>query len=142
QQSSCDNPDGAWHAGDVTLHCTYTDGGSGPASQQVALTTNVVAGSETSNAIASAGGAQACDAVLNCAASPSNISGNMVDKKAPQQTSCDSADGNWHADDVTLLCTYSDAGSGPSFQMIELKTSVAAGTETSNAAASASGDQA
>ena len=84
QLSSCDSADSSWHAVDVTLYCTYTDGGSGPATQQVALTTNVGSGSETANAAASAGGAQACDAVANCAASPADITGNMIDKKAPQ----------------------------------------------------------
>ncbi|MGE5304048.1 MAG: Kelch repeat-containing protein, partial [Alphaproteobacteria bacterium] len=72
-QATCDAPDGAWHNDNVALHCNYTDGGSGPASQQINLTTNVPAGNETNNAIASANGAQACDAVGNCAASPADI---------------------------------------------------------------------
>jgi len=86
QLSSCDAPDGLWHATDVTLNCHYTDGGSGPANQNVALTTNVATNTETNNALASAGGAKACDAVGNCAASPADIGGNMIDKKAPSIT--------------------------------------------------------
>jgi hypothetical protein len=142
QQSSCDSSDGAWHGADVTLQCHYTDGGSGPATQDVNLTTSVSAGSETDNAAASANGAKACDAVLNCSASPANIEGNKVDKKAPQQSSCDTADGNWHGADVTLHCTYTDGGSGPASQQVDLSTNVANGTETDNAAASANGDKA
>src|SRR5439155_2908028 len=100
--------DGNWHADDVTLLCTYSDAGSGPSFQMIELKTSVAAGTETSNAAASASGDQACDAVLNCAASPANIAGNKVDKKAPQQTSSDSPDGLWHAGDVTLKCHYTD----------------------------------
>jgi hypothetical protein len=139
QQSSCDSPDGLWHASDVTLKCHYTDGGSGPATQDVSLTTSVPSGTETSAAVASAGTNKACDAVLNCAASPADIGGNKVDKKAPQQSSCDSPDGLWHASDVTLKCHYTDGGSGPATQDVSLTTSVANGTETANAAASAGG---
>jgi hypothetical protein len=142
QQSSCDTADGNWHGADVTLHCTYTDGGSGPASQQVALSTNVAGGTEMANAIASAGTNKACDAVGNCAASPADIGGNKIDKKAPQQTACDSPSASWSAVDVTLHCTYTDGGSGPASQQVALSTNVAGGTETANAIASAGGAQA
>jgi hypothetical protein len=142
QITSCDTPDGVWHASDVTLYCHYTDGGSGPATQDVSLTTNVVAGTETADAAASAGGAQACDDVDNCAASPADISGNKVDKKAPALTGCDSPDGLWHVDDVTLYCHYTDGGSGPATQDVSLTTNVVAGTETADAAASAGDAQA
>jgi len=142
QLTGCDAPDGLWHAGDVTLKCTYTDGGSGPATQYVSLNTVVAAGTETNNATASAGGAQACDAVGNCADSPADIDGNKVDKKAPQFVSCESPDGSWHADDVTLKCTYSDGGSGPATQNVSLTTNVAAGSETDGAVASAGGAKA
>ena len=43
-------------------------------------------------------------------------SGIMVDKKVPQQSSCDTADGDWHGADVTLRCHYTDGGSGPATQ--------------------------
>jgi len=140
--SGCESTDGVWHAGNVTLHCTYTDDGSGPASQQVSLTTNVAAGEESANAAASANGAQACDAMGNCAASPADISVNKVDRKAPQLSGCESPDGVWHAGNVTLHCTYTDGGSGPASQQVSLTTNVAAGEESANAAASANGAQA
>lgn len=142
QLASCDSPDGAWHGTDVTLHCTYTDGGSGAGTLSVALSTTVASGTETANAAASANGAQAVDAVGNAAPSPADIGGNEIDKKAPQETSCDTADGNWHAGNVTLHCTYEDDGSGPASQQVALETGVTAGDETGAAAASANGNQA
>jgi hypothetical protein len=135
QLVSCDAPDGLWHAGNVTLECTYSDGGSGPASQDVALTTNVAAGEETDNAVASAGGAQACDAVGNCAASPADIAGNMVDRKGPTFSCADPASA-WSATDVSRACTAADGGSGldpASDASFSLSTNVPAGTETDNA---------
>jgi hypothetical protein len=135
QLTGCDSPDGAWHGSDVTLYCTYSDGGSGPATQQVALSTNVASGSETANAAASAGGAQACDDVGNCAASPPDIAGNKVDKKAPS-VSCGVADGAWHAADVSIACTAADGGSGlanAGDASFDLTTNVPAGTEDANA---------
>ena len=140
--SSCDAPDGVWHNTEVTLYCTYADGGSGPASQQVDLTTDVGAGFEDANASASAAGAQACDAVANCAGSPSDIAGNQIDRRSPQLSSCDAPDGAWHAAEVTLHCTYTDGGSGPASQQVPLSTSVGAGYEEPNASASAAGAQA
>ncbi|HEU5477036.1 MAG TPA: PxKF domain-containing protein [Gaiellaceae bacterium] len=113
QLSGCDSADGNWHADNVTLYCTYTDGGSGPATQQVALTTNVAAGSETSDAAASAGGAQACDAVNNCAASPSDITGNMIDRKSPTIT-CPSPAPQFTVQQspANVVGSASDGGSG------------------------------
>jgi hypothetical protein len=131
-QGTCGSPDGTWHNNNVTLYCTYTDGGSGLASQQISLKTNVAAGSETVNANASANGAQACDAVGNCATSPADIGGNMIDLKAPN-VSCGATDGSWHATDKSVSCTVTDGGSGPATQSVTLSTNVPAGTETSNA---------
>jgi hypothetical protein len=136
---SCGAADTAWHATDQSVTCTATDGGSGPASQTVTLSTNVPVGTETSSA--STGSQLACDLVGNCAtAGP--VTGFMIDKKAPQPTGCDSPDGQWHSGDVTLKCHYADDGSGPSTQDVSLTTSVASGSETYNAAASANGAQA
>ena len=142
QLSSCDSADSAWHAANVTLKCHYTDGGSGPATLDVDLFTNVAAGNETASASASAGGAQACDAVDNCAATPADIGGNKIDRRAPQLSSCDSADSAWHAANVTLKCHYTDGGSGPATLDVDLFTNVAAGNETASASASAGGAQA
>src|SRR5439155_9035861 len=130
QQNSCEGPDGSWHLSDVTLHCIYTDGGSGPASQTVNLTTNVANGTETSNAAASAGGTQACDAVSNCAASPANISGNKIDKKAPSVTCTAPNPSVWYGDNQSVNCAATDGGSGMSGATSAfLATTVADGTE-------------
>jgi len=142
QLSSCDSPEGLWHPDNVTLHCSYSDGGSGPATQLISLITGVSAGIQTSNATASASGMQACDAVGNCAAPPADISGNKVDRKPPQLSSCDSPDGLWHAANITLHCSYIDGGSGLANPSVALTTNVAPGIETSNATASAGGAQA
>jgi hypothetical protein len=63
------------------------------------------------------------------------VSGINIDKTAPS-VNCGSADGNWHANDVSIACTASDAlshlaNSGDA--SFNLSTSVANGTETSNA---------
>jgi probable HAF family extracellular repeat protein len=54
----------------------------------------------------------------------------------PPTTQCGSADGNWHASDVSISCSASDSGSGlanPADASFSLTTSVAANTETPNA---------
>jgi len=77
---NCGSADGVWHASNVSINCTATDGGSGPVSQNVALTTSVAAGIENPNA--STNSAPLCDAVNNCStAGP--VGGNMIDRKAP-----------------------------------------------------------
>lgn len=80
---SCGGPDGVWHADDVSILCTASDGDSGlkdPADASFTLTTSVPAG--TADANASTGSRLVCDNALNCAqAGP--ISGNMVDKEPP-----------------------------------------------------------
>jgi hypothetical protein len=55
----------------------------------------------------------------------------------PPVVSCVSADGAWHALDVSIACTAADSGSGlanPVDANFALSTSVPAGTETANAA--------
>ncbi|HEV2195635.1 MAG TPA: hypothetical protein VGR55_08635 [Candidatus Acidoferrum sp.] len=57
--------------------------------------------------------------------------------KTPPPINCGAADGVWHAADVTIPCSASDAGSGlanASDASFPLSTSVPAGTETANAA--------
>ncbi|HJW28907.1 MAG TPA: Ig-like domain-containing protein, partial [Saprospiraceae bacterium] len=46
----CDTADIAWHATDQSVTCTVTDGGSGPASPTLTLSTSVPVGTETSDA--------------------------------------------------------------------------------------------
>jgi hypothetical protein len=57
--------------------------------------------------------------------------------KTPPSINCAAPDGLWHASDESILCSANDAGSGlanPPDANFSLSTSVAAGTETSNAA--------
>ena len=94
-------------------------GGSGPATQDVELTTNVATGDEDVDAEASAGGAQACDAVGNCADSPGDISGNMIDRKGPTIT-CDSPAPTFFLNQSSAYVTgvAVDGGSGPASQNV------------------------
>jgi hypothetical protein len=129
---TCDSPDGLWHAADVSLVCTATDGGSGlSGANSATLSTSVASGTETANA--STGSHVFTDAVGN-SATAGPIAGNMIDKKAPS-VSCGSADGAWHATDASIPCTATDGGSGISAgdQAFSLVTSVPANTETANA---------
>ncbi len=129
---SCGSADGLWHAADVSIVCSASDDGSGLAGTGdtgFELSTSVPAGTEDANA--ATGTRPVCDSVGNCAqAGP--IAGNKIDKKAPA-ISCGAADGVWHATDVSIGCTASDAGSGPSSASFSLVTNVSAGTEDANA---------
>jgi hypothetical protein len=107
----------------VTLHCAYADGGAGPASQSVSLTTSVDAGSETNDAAASAGGAQACDVVGNCAPSPADISSNKVDRKAPTVT-CKAASFTLNQSAAIVTGIATDGGSGPDYQIVSAAADV------------------
>jgi WD40-like Beta Propeller Repeat/HYR domain len=113
---TCGTADGAWHADNVSIQCTASDGGSGladPADASFTLETNVPAGVETDNAATSSH--DVCDVAGNCAtAAP--IAGNKVDRKAPALTVpadvvVDAT--KPFAADVTLVpATASDGGSG------------------------------
>ena len=80
----CDQPDGIWHAGNVTLTCMATDAGSGLANPEddthFTLTTSVAAGDEWPNAFTDS--RQICDKSGNCA-SAGPIGGNMIDRRPP-----------------------------------------------------------
>lgn len=132
----CGSADGAWHAGNVAISCTASDAVAGLANAGDAaftLSTSVAAGTETS--AAATGTRTVCDRRGNCAtAGP--IGGNKVDRKAPS-VSCASADGVWHATNVSLGCTASDGGSGLQASgdaSFSLATTVPAGVETATAA--------
>src|SRR5262249_31138408 len=78
---SCALPDTLWHAANVALGCTASDGGSGLANgtddASFSLMTSIGAGVETANA--STGSRNLCDALGNCRlAGP--IAGNMIDR--------------------------------------------------------------
>ncbi|HJQ35478.1 MAG TPA: PxKF domain-containing protein [Pyrinomonadaceae bacterium] len=132
---TCASDDGSWHGSNVTLNCTASDAGSGlanPSDATFTLTTNVAAGTETSNA--STGSRTVADAVGN-SSSVGPYTGIKVDLKAPS-TSCGAADGNWHPDNVSIGCTASDGGSGlanASDASFSLSTSVADGADDANA---------
>lgn len=117
QLVSCEGPDGAWHAADATLRCTYTDGGSGPSTETLTLMTSVPVGVETDHAAASAGGALACDAVGNCASAPADIAPNKIDKKGPS-ISCVAASFTVGQSAATVTGVATDGGSGPSSQTV------------------------
>jgi hypothetical protein len=132
---TCGSAGNAWHSADVSIACTATDLGSGLANAGDAsfnLLTSVAANTEDANA--STGSRTVLDGAGNMAtAGP--VAGNKIDKKAPT-LSCGSADGAWHADDVSIACTAADFGAGladaadASFNLV---TSVAANTESPNA---------
>ena len=96
---SCGSADDAWHANDVSIACTASDGGSGiPAADgSFNLSTTVAPARRTANA--STGSRDVTDG-LGHTTTAGPIGGNKVDKKAPA-VSCGSADNAWHANDVT-----------------------------------------
>jgi len=134
---NCGNPDGFWHASDVSIACTAQDADSGladPADANFLLTTSVPPGTETSNA--ATGTRTVCDIGGNCAtAGP--IVGNKVDKKAPT-VNCLHPDEQWHSGNLSVGCMAADGGSGLAAAPdanFSLTTHVANGTESSNAMA-------
>ena len=130
---SCGTADDVWHAGNVSIQCTASDGGSGLADmyKAFALSTSVAGGDETDNASTTSG--SVLDNVGN-ATQAGPIRGNKIDMKAPT-VSCGTADDVWHAGNVSIQCTASDGGSGLAdmYKAFALSTSVAGGDETDNA---------
>src|SRR5438093_7486890 len=131
---SCGSADGSWHAADVLIHCSASDGGSGiaAADQSFDLWTNVAGGTETDNAPT---GQRAVTDGVNHTTTAGPVSGNKVDKKVPVFPTRRSSD-LWHAANVLIHCSASDGGSGiaAADQSFDLSTNVAGGTETDNAA--------
>jgi hypothetical protein len=115
---ACGAADGLWHATNVAIGCTASDGGSGLASTgdaSFSLSTTVPAGSETANAATNSH--QVCDNAGNCAtAGP--VAGNKIDRKGPSITLTTPAAGARYSVLGTLFrpvrASYScsDAGSG------------------------------
>lgn len=83
---SCGSADGVWHADDVSITCTANDAIAGLADSSDSnfnLTTDVVANTETANALTDS--RTICDVAENCSlAGP--VGGHKVDKKAPTIT--------------------------------------------------------
>ncbi|HEX6711326.1 MAG TPA: PxKF domain-containing protein, partial [Rubrobacter sp.] len=110
----CGTADDLWHKEDVSIPCTASDDGVGladPTDASFTLSTNVLAGTETADALMDS--REVCDAAGNCAtAGP--IAGNKVDKKAPSisiTTPVESAEYKL-GEVVTAGYACSDGGSG------------------------------
>lgn len=114
---TCGAPDGEWHAQDVSISCTASDGGSGlanTADASFSLSTAVAAGTEDANA--STGTKTVLDGVGNSATAGA-VAGNKVDKKAPTNTTftgsiTDGASYYFGSVPATSTCSAEDAGSG------------------------------
>jgi len=109
----CEDPDGAWHADNVTLSCSATDALSGivPGSANFSLSTSVPPGEETANALTDS--FEVCDKANNCVtAGP--IGGNKIDRKAPEITLTTPPDGAQYLLNEPVAADYecSDGGSG------------------------------
>jgi endonuclease G, mitochondrial len=111
---SCASPDGAWHAGNVTLACTASDSGSGladPADASFTLTTSVAFDVEDANAATNS--RVVCDVGGNCAtAGP--IAGNKIDRKRPDIALTTPANGAVYGLNRAVTAAYAcnDAGAG------------------------------
>ncbi|HET6341471.1 MAG TPA: PxKF domain-containing protein [Gemmatimonadota bacterium] len=117
--TSCAAPDGLWHATDVSIACTATDGGSGvtPSSDEsFSLMTNVPDGTETSNA---ATDSKTVSDLVGNAGTAGPINGNMVDKKAPE-ISCQVPGPSFTLNQTpaNVNATAGDGGSGPATQNV------------------------
>jgi hypothetical protein len=135
---TCAEPDGAWHATDVTRACTASDARSGladPADTDFGLATAVQDGTETADAATTS--RTICDQAGNCAtAGP--LSGNRVDKKAPTVALTCPAGDVVKGSTATASWSASDGGSGlvgAASDTIALDTS-SVGTRTTTLASS------
>jgi hypothetical protein len=137
--SVCGSADGLWHNVDVSIHCTGADqanlsGLANAADASFNLMTSVPAGTGLANAFTNSH--KFCDVAGNCTtAGP--ICCNMIDK-VPPTFRCGSADGLWHAKDVTIPCTAADQPglsglANPADASFGVSTSVPPLTETANA---------
>lgn len=109
----CGSPDGLWHASDVAIHCTGSDGLSGLANAADAsfnLTTSVPVGTETSSAFTNS--RTVFDVATN-STTVGPIGPNMVDKKPPSiLISQPTATQYTHSSTITLSYAVTDGGSG------------------------------
>lgn len=125
---SAPDGDNGWYRSDVSLTWSVTENES-PSSL---LKTGCVDQNIT---------ADQDEMTYSCSASSAGGSASQVDVKIKRDATvasvnCGSADGNWHAIDVSIGCTASDAKSGladSADASFVLSTNVADGTETANA---------
>ena len=131
----CAARDVDWHADNVSIGCTSTDGGMGladPANAAFELHTSVPQGAETD--AASTDSRDVCDRATkpNCApAGP--VTRIKVDRRAPA-AGCDQPPTVWLATNASIVCSPSDGGSGlQAGAPFVLRTAVAPGAETAAA---------
>ena len=110
---TCSHADGAWHADNVTVHCSATDAVAGlanPADAAFSLSTSVPEGVETD--AAETGNRTVCDGRDNCiTAGP--FGGHKVDRRAPQiDLLAPSARTYTLGEPLTADYSCSDGGSG------------------------------
>lgn len=111
---ACAAPDGAWHADNVALACTASDGGSGlanPGDVSFLLVTSIADGVD--DADAATGSRIVCDLEGNCAtAGP--IGGNRIDRKDPVITLVTPPSGAAYQLHRVVMAAFScaDGGSG------------------------------
>ena len=121
-----------WYNHDVTVHFTCTDNAGGAGVRAEDCPADQVLGGE--GAAVSSTAQTVKDGAGNVSA-PSNVVTVKLDKTAPA-VACAAPDGQWHATDITLLCSASDAVSGLALAAdasFGLVTSVAPGTDDANA---------
>jgi hypothetical protein len=110
---SCGTADSAWHASDVSIACTSSDGLSllaNTADASFNLTTSVTSGTETTNA--STNSRSVADKAGN-SATAGPIAGNKIDKKAPSITITSPTATSYLLNQVvTANFSCSDGGSG------------------------------
>jgi hypothetical protein len=108
----CGSADGNWHADNVSIGCTASDGGSGLADSgdgSFNLSTSVADGNETNNA--STNSRTVFDVAGNSTqAGP--IAANKVDRKAPTVLPGDVTNTTWRNSSLSEDFTSSDGGSG------------------------------
>jgi microsomal dipeptidase-like Zn-dependent dipeptidase len=140
-------PASGWFAGDVTVHMTGTphpQGGGTVAAIRYSAS-GALDLAETSEPAAQASLVVGSEGTTTVTASAEDNFGTRslpgtislrIDRTGPVPV-CDLPDGQWHADNVTLQCTASDALSGLAHSAdaeFTLSTSVAPGVETADAA--------
>jgi len=117
-----------WNNSNVVVSFSGTDALSG-------IDTCSAASALTAEGAGQASSGTCTDKAGNTSAS-ATASGINIDKTAPG-VSCAAADGLWHASDASIACTANDPLSGLAASgdaLFSLVTSVAAGSETANAA--------
>ena len=109
---TCAAGDSLWHATNVTIACTASDGGSGLANSGDAsftLATNVASGTET--AVAATGARTVCDMGGNCV-TVGPFGPFKVDRKGPAITVTTPASGASYALNQSAIASFACADSG------------------------------